>query len=158
MIIGILAIVAVVAAIVYFHGIPLQETQTTIGTLPTSTRTGCGAGNIIISEPFPGASVGPSFFLKITVDNRKAQPGCSWTVFEAQAGVARVYNEKGKQIGMGLLQTNADWMNAGPTDFSGTVLITATATPEKIYMIIAEDDPSGLGQPDTVEIPLVFKN
>ncbi len=153
--IGVLAIVAVIGAIVYFRGTPPPPREN--DQLKASlTRTGCGARNIEVMEPVAGTKVVSPFILKVTVDNRTATPGCSWTVFEAQAGVAKIYDATGKEIGIGLLQTSEDWMNAGPTSFAGMVSFanTGTTTTKDLHMVITEDDPSGLREPDRVEVPL----
>ena len=69
--------------------------------------------------------------------------GCSWTSFEAQAGVVYIVDTNGKDIAKPTpLGTNEDWMTASPVNYSAHLDIANNYT-GKAMVIIKEEDPSG---------------
>lgn len=127
---------------------------------------------------FPTIGTTASFPLPIKgiIDNRnRTTLGCSWTVFEAQAGTVRAFaninnqgwksvsywadNQSGAIAGPIPLMTTGDWMTESPVNVSGTVWLDPkvgkipVGTPMKL--VIEEEDPSGMGG-ETLEIPFVY--
>lgn len=121
----------------------------------------CG---LTIDSPKIGDSV--SFPLTITghVDNTKANAeGCSWTMFEGQAGVATLHYETKDGFSLPVETTPvmvANWMSATTTfsvtlNFNNQVLQLPSGYNLKV--VITEENPSGEGTPSTVELPVVLQ-
>jgi hypothetical protein len=96
-----------------------------------------------------------SFVVKGVVDNTKRKElGCSWSVFEAQAASMKVVNTDNEVVGNGLLMAkDTDWMTDQPVQYEGVVKVTGTHKGFKL--IVTEENPSGEGNVDTIEIPLI---
>lgn len=125
--------------------------------------------------PTIGTTVSFPLPVKGIVDNRNYNSiGCAWGVFEGQAGDATLYanvkNTGWKKVGQWKqggqaydsqpLMLNGDWMTIGPIPFDLLVNIDPKfanmpkGTPLKI--VFEEDDPSGKGQRDMLELPFVY--
>lgn len=116
------------------------------------------------TAPISGAVVG--FPLTVTgfVDNSNRQNlGCSWQMFEGQAGIAQLYYNYGNrgwnQVGAPVPVRVSDW-TAVKTSFSVTLNFSndgiglPIGTPMKI--VFTEENASGLPGADTFELPVVF--
>lgn len=116
----------------------------------------CG---LTLTTPISGAGV--SFPLSVTavVDNTDAvELGCSWTMFEAQAGYMELKDEGGAVLATGILETGEEWMTTGPVNFSGTLSPATPIAPGTLLtLIVHEEDPSDgeAGVPSTISLPLV---
>ena len=109
-------------------------------------------------SPKEGDTVGLEFMVEGIVDNTKIQErGCGWTVFEAQAGIVHIYDSTGFSVGSALLTTSQDWMTPNPVNYEAKIKIDLNPSDEKLLMVIEEDDTSGSGQNEFLEIPLIFK-
>jgi hypothetical protein len=137
---------------------PVQpEEENTVASLASS----CG---ITVDSPTPGSAV--SFPVTITgrVDNTNAEAaGCRWVMFEGQAGVATLsYETKdGWSLPVDMKPIPVeDWMTT-QTTFSVTLNFDNTTQQlpagYNFRITLTEDDPSGMGQADVVEIPVVLQ-
>lgn len=134
----------------------VQSPTLSTAQLPQSPATRCG---LTITSPLPNQTVTLSpdntFVVRGVVDNTKRTSlGCSWTVFEAQAGVIKAYNTQGNIVGSGILtaQEGQDWMTDQPTVYEGSVQVSSVSS--EFTLKIIEDNPSGEGSVDSIEIPL----
>jgi hypothetical protein len=93
------------------------------------------------------------------VDNTNMQAlGCSWTVFEAQAGTIELKDGNGTVLGFGLLTTTQDWMTASPVTYTGQVTSNSVFAPgTPLTLVFTEENPSGDGIPDTLVVPVVVQ-
>ncbi len=187
--VGILGLAALIllAASIYMYANKGDVTVTP--GMGNGTSTGNGSGNGGTDEEryaqkcgmkilFPTIGTTASFPLPVkgVVDNRnRSALGCSWTIFEAQAGTIRVFaninnlgwkevgywadNSSGAVAAAVPLMTTGDWMTELPVDVAATVWLDPKAgaipagTPMKL--VIEEEDPSGLG-PEILEVPFVY--
>lgn len=129
-----------------------------------------------IMNPAIGATVSFPLQVKGIVDNRNYKAiGCSWGLFEGQAGAVEVFaninnagwksvsywtsNSNGPSAGFVPLMSEGNWMTSGPVDVSANIMLDPKAgkipagTPMKL--IIKEEDPSGKGS-ETLEIPFAY--
>lgn len=83
------------------------------------------------------------------------KPG--WTVFEAQAGNARLYDENGKEIGSAILRAVGEWMKP-EVEFEGTLIFISMPETENGKLIFGANDPRGDGKSKTYEMPVRFEN
>jgi hypothetical protein len=97
-----------------------------------------------------------------TIDNSNTQT--PWTMFEGQAGTAQLYynyqNSGWKVIGSSAPIKVKDWTAKSTTftttlNFNNEGIGLASGTPMKVTF--TEEDPSGQGQTETVELPIVLK-
>lgn len=108
--------------------------------------------------PKEGETVGLEFTVKGIVDNTKIKErGCGWTVFEAQAGLVHIYDSTGFSVGSALLTTTEDWMTAEPVNYEAKIKIDIMPSDKNLLMVIEEDDTSGTGENEFLNVPLVFK-
>lgn len=113
----------------------------------------CG---LTVISPLSNTIVSSPLIANAIVNNtNKTALGCSWTVFEAQAGVASLVDSTGTQVGFALLQTTSDWMTDGPVPYTGTITFSAQPAPGPLSLVITEDNPSGEGTPSVLTIPLI---
>jgi len=118
----------------------------------------CG---MTVLSPFDGQVFGEISQVLVLIDNTNREVlGCSWTVFEAQAGTFAFFDGEGKQVAFGLLQAQegVDWMTAEPVEYSGTIDLTEgiSITPGLGKLVITEDDPSGEKVVSQKEITIQF--
>lgn len=121
----------------------------------------CG---LTVESPLSNSAV--SFPLTVTgkIDNSNAnEAGCAWAMFEGQAGVAKLYYET--KDGWSLAEDTKpimveNWMSTS-TPF--TVTLNFDNTKEEFpsgynfKVVLEEENPSGEGTPDTLELPLTLK-
>lgn len=94
------------------------------------------------------------------VDNSNAKNlGCSWQMFEGQAGVAKLYfynNGVWNIINSGVPIEVIDWM-ATTTNFSFVLDENVSVSSDSLMKVtFVEENPSGQGLADTLEIPIIF--
>ncbi len=137
---------------------PVPADNTPVVTVPPT----CGFS---VTSPAPNQKVSFPLVVKGVVDNTDAEnKGCSWQMFEGQAGSAQLYayNIDGKEtgwqkIGAAVPTTVADWMTTSTTfaiNIGNDQMGLAQGTQMKI--VFEEEDAAGFGNPDTYELPLVF--
>ncbi len=196
--IGLMVLVAVIAlgTSVYFYKKSAHETDKAIfsdnyienasstqgngnatGTSDTSNPAKlaqkCG---LKILNPAIGATVSFPLQVKGIVDNRNYKAiGCSWGLFEGQAGAVEVFaninnagwksvsywasNSNGPSAGFVPLMSEGNWMTSGPVDVRASIMLDPKAgkipagTPMKL--VIEEEDPSGKGS-ERFEIPFTY--
>ena len=123
----------------------------------------CG---LFVDSPKEGEAV--SFPLTLTgrVDNTDAEArGCAWTLFEGQAGTAALSYETKDGWSLPVdtkpVMVTGDWMTTGPVPF--TVTLNFNNSTEQFpagyhfKVVFTEENPSGEGKVDTVEVPVVLK-
>ncbi len=144
----------IIGVIIYNNKVKNKSVEVSQNTNTPASK--CG---LTIVSPLPGETINFTsdftFIVKGIVDNTQREKlGCSWTVFEAQAATMKVLNSDKETIGTGLLTAkDSDWMTDQPTEYEGTVKVTGTLT--DFSLLVTENDPSGQGNVDIIEIPLV---
>jgi len=164
-IIGLIVVVLIViigaGTYLYYNKAEAPSQQNANETLDNSFASNCG---LIVETPMVNEEV--SFPLAVTgkVNNTDAKvSGCSWTMFEGQAGVATLHYEikDGWSLPVATQPiTVANWMSTSTTfsfqlNFDNKTLQLPAGFNFKI--ILTEENPSGEGIPDTVEVPVVLK-
>lgn len=187
-----LAVVLVVGGLAYYAGKNSDSSKGTeeTGYLPqvnqntaTSTsvvsnnsvsKTGTGSSHQLLGSSCgltinsPAANAHVSFPLTVTgtIDNTNSSAlGCSWTMFEGQAGTAQLYffdqgNNNWHVLGNPIIVPVSNWMTVGPVSFTIPVnfnnsgLGLSSGNPMKITF--TEENPSG-ATPDTFDLPLVLQ-
>jgi hypothetical protein len=114
----------------------------------------CG---LTVDSPLPGSTVTFPLTINATVDNTKMSTvGCSWTVFEAQAGGVEIKDQSGNVLAQAPLTTTSDWMTTAATPYKAT--ISALSNPSytgPLTLVFTEDNPSGGPNPDTLSVQVV---
>lgn len=172
-VIGVLA----VAGGVYFAGKKSAVTSTTvtqpapIPTVPTPKSPAVSVAGVshcgmTITAPAANASVSFPVNVSGVIDNTKASTlGCSWQMFEGQAGTAQLYY-LGSAAGDWYTLNNpvvvpvSNWTSAGPVPFSvavnfhdgGLGLLPGT----KMKIVFTEENASGSGTVDTLTLPFTL--
>ena len=123
---------------------------------PQARSTGCTPKALEVVSPLPGSTQTLPLQVSVIVDNG-SHPNCPWTVFEAQAGVIQLIDRTGIAVGSGVLATTQDWMTDDPVGYSGEIPNIAVVPPGDATLIITEEDPSGMGDAQTIEIPIVIQ-
>jgi hypothetical protein len=117
--------------------IPKEETNEKM----TQKITNCG---LTVVQPLESEILGSKFEIETILDNTKRDElGCSWTSFEAQAGVVYVKDLNGKDIADPIpLATSQDWMTPNAVEYKAQINIKNSYTGQAI-IVINEEDPSG---------------
>lgn len=102
--------------------------------------------------------------VKGVINNDNSKDGCSWQMFEGQAGTAQLYfnaDDKGwNKVGASVPVNVENWM-ATSSPFSVTLTFNnsgiglPSGTPMRIEFV--EEDASGSGNSATIEFPIVLK-
>ena len=110
-----------------------------------------------VTYPFPGSTVAFPLTINAIIDNTQAATlGCSWTVFEAQAGTVVVKDSSGTVLANTVLTTTSNWMTTSPTPYTATVAaLSNPAYTGPLTITFEEENPSGEGVPDTMVLPVV---
>lgn len=119
-------------------------------------ETGCAPKNVTVYTPQPGSTKTLPLRVDVLVENQK-NPACNWTLFEAQAGLVQLFDSTGAEVGAAPLMTSDEWMTTGPVAFSATITPTGTVAPGQARILITEEDPSGMGDVQTIEIPFILQ-
>ncbi|MEI6553470.1 MAG: hypothetical protein WCO09_02780 [bacterium] len=146
------------------------STGTGVGS-SASVSTSTAVGNVIpngkcglsVTSTSPNSKVGFPLVIKGVVDNTKSKVlGCSWQMFEGQAGIAQLYfkdNNEWKKLGASVPVPVENW-TSDKTIFSvvlnsnneGVGLPNGTL----LKVIFTEENASGMPPVDTYELPLVL--
>lgn len=115
----------------------------------------CG---LTVNTPLGGSTISFPLSVNAIVDNtNSAKLGCSWTVFEAQAGTVKVMNGT-TQVGMGILSTTSNWMTTSPVNYTGNVTLSSpVASGTSLTLVFEEENPSGEGIVNTLVVPVVMQ-
>lgn len=139
------------------QGCPLNPVdRPVVPSMPAITETGCTPKNITVYKPQAGSTQSLPLRVDVLIENRR-NPNCSWTLFEAQAGLVQLFDSTGAEVGATPLMTSDEWMTDGPVAFSATITPTGTVAPGAARILITEEDPSGMGDVQTVEIPFFIQ-
>ncbi len=124
---------------------------------PTTIQsTGCAPKALTVVSPQPGSTQTVPLSVKVIVDNGSHQ-NCTWTVFEAQAGIIQLFDSAGIAVGSGTLTTTADWMTDDPVEYTGEIPAIAIVPPGPGKLVITEEDPAGMGDAQTIEVPIFIQ-
>ena len=121
----------------------------------------CG---LVVTSPIPKSSVTFPLVIKGVVDNSDREKlGCSWQMFEGQAGTAEIYfkdgNNEWKKLGTTVPVPVENWMSVKTffsvsLNFNNEGIGLPTGTPMKV--VFTEENASGIPPVDTYELPLVL--
>ena len=152
-----LAVLAVIVVLffVYFKMPKKTEAPVIDNSLAVKTEKVSHCG-LTVNSPLGGSTISFPLAVSAVVDNTNASKlGCSWTVFEAQAGTVKVMNGT-TEVGHSVLATTSNWMTSGPVNYSSTITLSSqvsSGTP--LTLVFEEENPSGEGTPDTLVIPII---
>ena len=114
----------------------------------------CG---LLVKSPIKNQNINSAKGLDVNtiLDNTKREAlECSWTSFEAQAGVVYIVDTNGKDIAEPTpLGTTEEWMTASPVNYSAHLDITNNYT-GGATLIIKEEDPSGEKVSKEISFPI----
>jgi len=137
--------------------------------LPTTTpvvlsSSYCG---LIIDGPNPNSINAFPLTIHGAVNNNNATAlGCSWTMFEGQAGTAQLYYwDQGTNnwvaTGTPSVIPVTNWMSLGPVPFVVIVNFNngglGLNSGNLMKVTFTEENPSGEGTPDSYDLPLVLQ-
>lgn len=165
---GIISVIIVLLVIIlgagtylYYNKAEAPTQQQVEDTEATVLAANCG---LTVESPKIGANVSFPITVKGTVNNTNAEAaGCAWTMFEGQAGVATLHYETKDGFSLPVDTkpiTVANWMTTSTTfsftlNFDNSILQLPSGYNFKIVM--TEENPSGEGMVDTVEVPVVLQ-
>jgi hypothetical protein len=151
------------ALILFGQGCPVNtggdQVPNDTPTVPSNqqiTETGCSPKNISVLSPLPGSTHTFPLMVSVLVENDK-NPDCAWTLFEAQAGLVQLYDRTGAEVGSAPLTTTQNWMTTGPVGFTALIDTAMVVPPGEARIVITEEDPSGMGDVQTIEIPFTLQ-
>ena len=138
----------------YYKGNVLQKPETDNVEQVSNLIKNCG---MTIDGPLENGSVGQKFTVDATLDNSEREVlSCSWTAFEAQAGVVYVKDGHGKDLAKPTpLITKQDWMTDAPVNYFADINILDNYTGPAL-VIINEEDPSGEKVSKTISFPVTI--
>ncbi len=142
---------------------PVNTQTNNVNTAPKTGVSHCG---LTINSPQPNSVIHsnvPVNFSGVIDNTNSGANGCSWGMFEGQAGTAQLWHKDGGVWGMinsPKIIKVTNWMTNGPIPFTVSVDFNnsgpgfASGLPMKV--VFTEENPSG-GTADTLEFPLVFQ-
>ena len=122
-----------------------------------------GKCGFFVTSPSPNEKVSFPLTIKGAVDNSSRQSkGCSWQMFEGQAGVAQLYfkdTNKWQKLGGSKPVPVENWMSTSTIfsvvlNFSNEGIGLPAGTLLKV--VFTEENASGMPPVDTFELPLIF--
>jgi len=116
----------------------------------------CEDKGIKIVSPTIDEETSFPIYVEAVVDNT-GQDACRWTVFEAQAGVVKAYDEAGSLIASGVFKTVEDWMTDGPVTYKAILNLEKGPVSKELKIIVTEENPSGLGKDQKIEFKAILK-
>jgi hypothetical protein len=158
-IIALLLIVIGAGSYLYYHKAiaPVEPVDEEIAEAQLASE--CG---LTVETPVTNASVSFPVTITGTINNTEGA-ACAWTMFEGQAGVAELYYETkdGWSLPVDTAPIEvADWMTTSTT-FSATLEFDNTTEQfpagYNFKIVLVEEDPSGMGKSDRLEIPVVLE-
>lgn len=112
----------------------------------------------------PHANTEISLPVTVTGTVERPETGCTWTMFEGQAGSAQLYsymNDAWQAVGDAVPTPVAEWM-ATSTTFATTIGSHDTnvniPNGTKMKIVFTEENPSGNRVSDTLTFPFTIKN
>ncbi len=115
---------------------------------------GCG---LVVLSPKPNSIVSGEIDISAVVDNRKKdERGCSWGVFEAQAGTVIVRDMQDEVIVAGVLTTNSEWMTTDPVTYTSHLTIPSEIK-GPVTLSFVEDNSADVPTPDSYSFKLTIK-
>ena len=120
---------------------------------PTEEKSTSHCG-FTVNSPLPGSIVTFPLFINAVVDNINSKTlGCSWTVFEAQAGGVVVKDSTGAILATSTMNTTEDWTTSNPVTYTSTIpTLSNPSYAGPLTIVFTEDNPSGNPNPDTLSV------
>ena len=121
-------------------------------TLPKSH---CG---MTVVSPLENTKISLPYSITAIVDNTGSKElGCSWGVFEAQAGSVEIVKPNGEVASTTPVKTvNPNWMTSDPVAYGTTIeKIEGLAGPVTLRFI--EDNTQGIDNPDRIEMSVIIQ-
>lgn len=114
----------------------------------------CG---LTINSPLTGSTVTFPLTINAMVDNTAATTlGCSWGVFEANAGSVVIKDTNGNVLAQSYLATTANWMTVNPTVYNATIpSLSNPSYTGALTIMFTEDNSADIPNPDTLSIQVV---
>lgn len=119
------------------------------------TATTCDTEDIAVQAPVANSTVTFPLTVTAVVDNTQGTT-CTWTVFEAQAGLVELKNGANVVVASAPLMTAANWMVSTPVTYTATLQPSPLPPAGAYTLVITEENPSGEGTPGVVTIPVTF--
>lgn len=109
----------------------------------------------IVKPEIDGRPIVSPLHIEAIIDNTKMETlGCSWGVFEAQAGTIQVTDTEGNILGTSTLNTVAEeWMTTSPTIYTSDIELSYIPD-NKIILTFTEDNSADFPNPDTFSISI----
>ncbi len=136
---------------------PQQPSQSTNQPPAEPAKVAASHCGLTVNSPMPTSGVIFPLIINATVDNTQMSTlGCSWTVFEGQAGTVDIKDAQGATLAIGVLQTTSNWMTTAPTVYTSTI----TSLSNSIYtgplnIIFTEENPADFPTPDTLTVSVI---
>ena len=148
---GILTLGVIVLGV---YMIKQQQAIAPVTEQPQTTASLCG---LTVTNPTVGATVTLPLTINAIVDNTQAATlGCSWTVFEAQAGTVTVKDAQGNVLATGVMTTTSNWMTTAPTPYTATITsLSNSSYTGPLSLIFDEENPGDLPNPDQLTVAVV---
>jgi len=146
---------------IYYQNVmaPSGEIEDLIVVEGTEFAAKCG---LVVETPSVGAAVSFPLTISGTINNSE-ENGCYWTMFEGQAGTAELFYETkdGYSLATDMQPIEvANWMSTSTT-FSVTLdfdnVNQGLPSGYNFKILLTEDNPSGEGIPDSLEIPVTLQ-
>lgn len=145
---------------------PATPVNTPVGNSVTIQKTSMSHCGFTINSPQSNSVIHsniPVVFSGVINNSNTATVGCSWTMFEGQAGTAQLWHKDGGvwgKINSEKIINVSNWMTTGPVPFTVSVDFNnsgpgfASGLPMKV--VFTEENPSS-GVADILEFPLIFQ-
>ncbi len=117
-----------------------------------STQNHCG---LTINSPTANSKVSFPLTVTGTVNNNNSSTlGCSWTMFEGQAGTAHLYrwNNGWQSVGNDIVLPVSNWMTTGPVSFSIAIPNAGLSSGTNLKITFTEENPSDNPPVDTLDL------
>lgn len=141
-----IALCIILGIFFWYSNHPQSPTAITPSPSPVAA---CNALTMI--TPQKGSKISSPLSISVIVDN--TNPKCHWTVFEAQAGVAQLFDTNGNLLGQAVLKTNDDWTLQKPVPYNAVVTYTNPSS-GNLKLVLQEENPSGKPNPQKTTIGL----
>ena len=156
-------VIVMIAIIVVYH--PWQSSKKLADNNPSQASSlHCG---LRVVTPAPNLSVAFPLTVSGTVDNTKSKSvGCSWSMFEGQAGTLQLsyrdsVHQSWDKLGSPVVIHVGDWTTTASTTFTTTVPLdngnVTLPSGTKLQLTFTEENPSGEGIPDTYTLPVTLE-
>ncbi len=136
--------------------VPTSAKMPVVAEKPKIATEHCG---LSVVSPNPNLPLSFPIAVVAIVDNTKmASLGCSWSVFEGQAGIVDVIDTvTGVVVSSSPFLTKENWMTQNPVPYTATLNQPIVAYGKNLKIRFTESDPSGKLPQDILEFPIVLQ-